>query len=507
MKLVVIGLDGASFELINPWIKEGALPNIAKLKQQGVWADMKSVLPPTTSPNWKAFSTGKNPGKLGIFWWENIDWKNKRVYYPANRKLENKEIWDYLSEAGMKVGVLGVPTTYPPKRVKGFFVSGCPDAQETGFAYPNEVEKKLKKNGWKSHPENVIDVDLAKASRELHEMIDMHFHTAKRLAEKYNVEFLMVAVFFINIFQHFLWDSPETKKAWTIIDRHIGKFMKQDCNVIIMSDHGSNKIESEFNINTWLKENGYLRLKINLGPALLYRLGINQQSLVQLASKLRILHLLRKIVPKSLIKSVPNESGGIEREAKTNKINWQKSKAFASGQGPIYLNPENEDNEQLIEKIKMELESLVHPKTGKKIIEKVYTKEEIYQGKYLIEAPDLIVDQAKGVHISGGIGQREVFDSPRRWQAENKKFGLFMAHGPDIKQTGKIENVSILDLAPTILHLMNVPIPRDMDGRVLKEIFIIDSKAAKHPISYQEVSEEEQEIRSKIAQLKASKRI
>ena len=505
MKTVVIGLDGAGFELIDPWIENGDLPNIARIKQEGVWGDMKSVLPPVTSPNWKCFSTGKNPGKIGIFWWENIDWRNRKVYYPAVRKLENREIWDYIGDAGMKVGVLGMPTTYPPKSVNGFFVSGHPDAQKTGFTYPVELEKELKRNGWKNHPASIIDIDRAKACRELYEMIDTHFHTAKRLAAKYNVDFLMTAVFFSNVFQHFLWNSSETKEAWTIIDRHIGKFMKLGCNVLIMSDHGSNKIETVFNINTWLEQEGYLRLNPYLADNL-YKMGINQHSLAKFASRLGLLGLLRKIVPRRLVKNIPSESGEIQKEAKTNKIDWKKSKAFASGQGPIYLNPGNADNEVLKQEIKRKLEGLINPSTGEKVIENVYSKEEIYNGKYLHEAPDLIVDQAKGVHIPGGIGQRDVFDSPRRWQAENKKFGIFMAYGSDIKQVGEVENVSILDLAPTILHLMGIAIPADMDGRVLEQIFAIDSKAAKHPIHFVEVKESDR-IKQKISHLKGEKSI
>jgi len=504
MKIVVIGLDGAGFELIDPWIEKGDLPNIAKLKQQGVWADMRSVFPPVTSPNWKCYSTGKNPGKIGIFWWENIDWDNKRVYYPAARKLENKEIWDYVAEAGMKVGIIGMPTTYPPKEVKGFLIAGG-EAQEKNFTYPPELEGGLKSQGWRNHPQFRIDIDREKACQEIHEIIDRHFETANILGRKYEVDFLMVAVFHINTLHHFLWDAPETKKGWEIIDKHIGEFMDQGCDLIIMSDHGSNKIESVFNINTWLKEEGYLNLNTNLG-ALLYKLGINRQSLARFASRLGLLGLLHKIVPRRLVNNIPSESGEIQREAKTSKIDWQKSKAFASGQGPIYLNPGNADNEVLRQEIKRKLEGLIKPSTGERVIEHVYSKEEIYNGKYLAEAPDLIVDQAKGVHIPGGIGQRDIFDSPRRWQAENKKFGIFMAYGPDIKQAGKIGNVSILDLAPTILHLMGIAIPADMDGRVLEQIFAIDSKAAKHPIHFVEVKESDR-IKQKISHLKGEKSI
>lgn len=507
MKIIVIGLDGASFELIDPWISDGRLPNIARIKQDGVWADMKSVLPPVTSPNWKCYSTGKNPGKVGIFWWENIDWRNRKVYYPTARKFENKELWDYISEPGMRVGVIGVPTTYPPKKVNGFLISGGPDVEDRNFTYPPELERDLKRQAWRNHPQSMIAIDREKACREIQEIIDMHFRMAGILAHKYQVDFLMVALFYINTLQHFLWNSQETERAWEIIDRHVGEFMNQGCDLMIMSDHGSNKIERVFNINTWLKEEGYLDLKANLG-AILYKLGINQHILATFASKLRMLGLLKKVVPKSFYRNIPSESGEIDMEFKTGKINWQKSKALASGQGPIYLNPENSNVEVLKEEIKQKLETLIDPSTGTKIVEKVYTKEELYHGEYLAEAPDLIIDQAKGVHIPGGIGQRSVFDSPQRWEAENKKFGLFMAYGPNIKRGEKIDNVSILDLAPTILHLMDVAVPDDMDGKVLKEIFREGSKPTQKEVTFVKVeADEKSRIASKVRSLKSREKI
>lgn len=505
MKVIVIGLDGASFELIDPWLAEGRLPNIARIKKQGVWADMRSVLPPVTSPNWKCYSTGKNPGKVGIFWWENIDWRNRRVYYPTARKLENKEFWDYLSEAGMRVGIVGMPTTYPPKKINGFLISGGPDVGDKDFAYPPELEEELRRQAWRSYPQGVITIDKEKTCLEINEMINRHFEVTGTLARQYAVDFLMVALFDVNTLQHFLWDSPETRAAWETIDKHIGELMAQGCDLMIMSDHGSNKIERVFNINTWLQQEGYLSLKPNLG-AVLYKLGINQHTLATLASKLGILGLLKRLAPKGLYRNIPSESGEVEKEFKTGKINWRKSRALASGQGPIYLNPENRDNDKLKKELKRKLEALVEPSTGAAIVEKVYTGEELYHGRYLAEAPDLVMDQAKGVHIPGGIGQGGVFDSPQRWEAENKKFGLFMAYGPNIKRGEKIDNVSILDLAPTILHLMDRPVPDDMDGKVLAEIFRQDSTAAERPVEYQRVGEE-RTIRSKISGLKKSGRI
>jgi predicted AlkP superfamily phosphohydrolase/phosphomutase len=468
---------------------------------------MKSVLPPVTSPNWKCFSTGKNPGKIGIFWWENIDWNKRMVFYPTARKTMNNELWDYLSDAGLRVGVLGMPTSHPPKRVDGFFVSGRPDAPDSGFAYPSELENELRTAGWKFGPAHHLDLQRDKAAAEIHEIIDMHFQTAKRLAEYYNVDFFMEATFHINSLHHFLWDSPETKRGWEIIDKHIGELLETEANLILMSDHGSNRIDTVFNINTWLQKEGYLKLHNRIGD-FLNRLGINQRSLHKVVSGLRLTGHLGNVMPRNLYGNIPTESGEIRRESKTGKVDWERSRAFASGQGPIYLNPKNPNNTALKSEVKQKLEALIDPLTGSKVIERVYAREEIYHGKYLQEAPDLVIDQAKGVHIPGGIGQRDVFDSPRRWRAENKKFGLFMAYGPDIEQAGKIQNVSILDLAPTILHLMGLEIPSDMDGGVLKEIFRKGSQPHSRAVIFKKLQAEERgNIRGKIGSLKTQRKI
>ena len=510
MKLVVVGLDGAGFELIDPWIKNGDLPNIAKIKREGAWADMRSVLPPVTSPNWKCYSTGKNPGKVGIFWWENIDWKNERSYYPVARTLENKEIWDYIGEKGRRVGVVGMPTTYPTKKVNGFLIAGG-EAESlmsgnidktVDITYPKELKDELRKHGWVYHPEHLAGVGGGKVFQEIHGAIDKHFEVAGILASQYDVDFLNVTIFPINLLHHFLWDAEETKMGWKIIDEHIGGLLKQGCDLMIMSDHGSNEIKHVFNINTWLQQEGYLKLNLGL-VTVLYKIGITRETLVNVISKLGLVGLVRKLVPLSLIRRIPSASVGLDREAKARKIDWHRSKAVASSQGPIYLNPNNANhNEMLQEEIRQKLEALVDPLTGDKIIERVYTRAEIYHGKYLEEAPHLIVDQAKGVHIIGGIGLRDVWGGSRKWRAENKKTGLFMAYGPNIRKVGKVEGVSILDLAPTILHLMNIPIPADMDGKVLKEIFDTRSDAGRREVVYQKPHMENKRIKEKIKGLK-----
>ena len=463
-KTIVVGIDGAHFELIDPWIEEGELPNLKKMKEEGCWADMEVCLPPVTSPNWKCYSTGKNPGKLGIFWWENIDKENKKVYYPRDRKNKQKEIWDYLSEAGKKVFVIGTPTTYPPKEVNGIMISGGGDAIQKNYTHPPELEEELEEEyNYRVHPKHKISLDEKQAAKEMQELIGLRFKVAKDYMQKDDFNFVQITTFYSNMIQHFLWNSEETKKAWKIIDRHVGDLLEmEDHNLIIMSDHGSNKIETAFNINTWLHKEGYLKYNINYRfTKFLEKLGVNRKNIGKLLSKLGLIDFLKKHIPKGLDLSLPSETGEIKREGKSDKIDWERSDAIASGQGPIYIL-----NEKVKDEIKEKLSEVRGP-NGKKVLRNIYEKEEIYSGEYMDEAPDLIMDQEKGVHILGGIGKKDVFGFGEKWKAENKKHGLFIAHGPNIKQKGKIENISILDLAPTMLRINGIKKPSSMDGNVL----------------------------------------
>jgi predicted AlkP superfamily phosphohydrolase/phosphomutase len=489
MKTIVIGLDGASFDLIAPWLRAGKLPNLQRLIDNGVKGRLKSCLPPTTSPSWKCYSTGKNPGKLGIFWWENIDFENRRIYIPTAR-ARTAELWDYLSENGMKAGVINMPLTYPPKQIKGFMIAGGPDAPDRRFTYPSELESRLRNEfGYAVHPSVRSNWwRSGKAIKEVFPVIENRFKVARTLAKEYELDFLHLTIFYINSLHHDLWNDEIVQQAWELLDRNIGALIAdfEQSNVIIMSDHGTNEINQVFYINTWLEKQGYLRASGRLWfPRLLYRLGLNEEKLFSMAQKLHLSGIARRVVPKRLRANIPSAIGTMELEQKEDKIIWGKSRAMASGQGPLYLASNSSGlREELINK----LAKLTNPLTGLKVAHHVYKREDIYQGEFLPEAPDIIIDQSPHTHIRGSIGNKNVFEQPQRWRAENTTAGIFIASGPDFQQGIEVEDISILDLTPTILHQMGFSIPTDMDGRVLSEIFIKGSDPANRTIRYHDSS-------------------
>ncbi|MBW2994235.1 hypothetical protein KY315_02335, partial [Candidatus Woesearchaeota archaeon] len=124
-------------------------------------------------------------------------------------------------------------------------------------------------------------------------------------------------------------------------------------------------------------------------------------------------------------------------------------------------------------------------------------KEELYSGPYLDEAPDLIIDQAKGIHIKGNIWlNNKIFEKPQHWKGENKKLGLFIAYGPEIQEGKAISAVQILDLAPTILHIFGLAVPSDMDGTALVSLFNKDEEIAQKSVKIHKIINEKSDIKS-----------
>jgi len=482
-RTVVIGLDGAHFELLQPWISNDSLPNIKHILQSGISGDLKSVIPPVTSPNWKAYSTGKNPGKLGIFWWENINVKDRSVYYPNERKHGHTEYWDILAKEE-SVGVLGVPTTYPPRPVGEFQIAGAPDGKNDGFAYPEELESELKDTyDYRVVADNKLSEHPDQAARELIDLIDMRFRVARDLFDEYDLSFLQVTTFYINTLQHYFWNGEYTREAWECIDSHIGEFLDRDLNVILMSDHGSTRIKHNFHINPWLQSNGYMSVDMGLSD-LLHKLGVTSERLGAAVSRFGLRNAAVNLFPSSILRRIPSESGEVSKSGKAAVIDWDNSRVIASGQGPVYVLSERIDQEY--ESLRTELiEALkgVQTPDGVPVADGVYRSEEVYSGPYMDEAPGILIDQRDGIHISGDVGRGETFSKPASdgWLGENKRHGLFVASGPDFG-TGSVEGLSILDLAPTILHLFSCSVPEDMDGDVCRDVFAKGSSPRKRTV-------------------------
>ncbi|WXG40376.1 MAG: alkaline phosphatase family protein [Candidatus Freyarchaeum deiterrae] len=528
MKVLVIGLDGATWNILLPLVEQGKLPTLGKLMEKGVWGNLQSTYPSSTAPAWKSYSTGKNPGKLGLYSWCEFNAKNLELRVMYSDPFQSKEIWDYLGEQGLTSGVINLPLSCPPRRIKGFIVSGFPMSDSADYTFPKDLKKTLvEKYDYKINPsEYTLDPKRQlprknKLISEIEELIKNEFEATKYLIQNYSPDFTHTTLFYTDAIQHFFWKEMEDRderfggvieKIWKIIDAEIGKLLNQlgkDTNILVMSDHGFTGLKATFSLNRWLLEKGYLNLStLNI---LLTSLRLYNKKTSQVIRKLGFDKIVERLIPKSTLIELQQRLNPSEIPSPRLIIqaDWSTTKAINVGDCGVFLNPNHDRNdyETLRTQLITEMKRIKNPQTGENLLTDVKRKEEIYHGEYLELAPDLVVIPNEGYRIYDSILRNNWDYENEVWSAFHKLQGVFIAYGPDIRKGNKIENAKIYDLAPTVLHMFQVPIPRDMDGRVLAEIFRENSELAKKETVYRDVDTEKVLIKKKIEKLKETKKI
>ncbi|MFW5924188.1 MAG: alkaline phosphatase family protein [archaeon] len=479
-KVVVIGLDGAGFHLLDPWLNTEDLPTLTRLMDDGAWQRLRSSYPPVTSPAWRCYSTGVNPGKHGVFWWEQFDRDTNALSVPDSRSFDAKNVWDYLEARGFSSGVVNMPTTHPPEDIDGWMVSG--GGFEDGYTTPPKLAAELETEiGYRndiSVPKSIVKEEPDRIAA-VNDLIDMRFRAAEYIRDTYDPDFLHLSIFITNSIQHFAWGGEATKRMWKRVDENIRQFVEEDDNVVIMSDHGSMQIETVFHVNSWLEGEGYLETTHSPSD-LLYELGIDSETLLGYVERFGIKDLVRSVVPESVRTQIPDSSGGVGRDSKAEKIVWEETSVFASGQGPLYVLADGARRAAIKSEIRSKLAEVTSP-DGRAVARNVFDADEVYDGPYVDDGPDLVIDQAEGVHIPDVVGSPKVFVDPSdwKWESENHRDGIFVAKGPDVKNVGEMDSrVSLYDLTPTILHWYGVPVPAGLDGDVLTQIFEAGSAPA-----------------------------
>jgi len=491
-KLLIIGLDGATFKVLKPLIRKGYLPTLKKLIKNGVSGNLKSTIPPTTAPAWLSFATGKNPGKTGVF--DFFNRKDDRDYklYPADSSAyKNESYFDILSRKGLKVGIINYPTLFPAYKINGFMVSGMPAPDKHRFAFwPRSLGKKIEEicQGYQIMVEPKNYPDPSALLRIMKKLVAKRLVLSEKLAPKCDIYTVVFSA--TDFVSHFLWKyldkthplyqqsrafkyRPEINNFYQKIDEAILKIINSypyQPNIIIMSDHGFGKQKGTFAVNLWLKKNGYLKTKKARVNKSGIKIKLSRQAQNLIKKMPARLSFIKKILPRNLrFKLGRNITFAAAGDPK-NFIDFKKSTAFALGHthpfSSIYLQDKSVKNE-LISQIKKELK-----KYGAEI--KFYSREKIYQGPKKNLAPDLIFslnNWAGQVDVLKLSGKKVYQNKETDWSGAHRREGIFIASGPDIKKKARIKGARIIDLCPTILAFFNCPIPDNLDGRVLKKIF------------------------------------
>jgi len=529
-KLIVIGLDGATWDVILPLVEDGKLPTFKKLLENGVWGVLESTIPPVTGPSWLSFATGKNPGKTGVY-----DFSNRENIYDSKLKAvsskhcKGQSIWDYLSRSGYKVGVVAYPILYPPYAVNGFIVSGMmAPYYDKKITYPEELGEEIEKisGGYELavsyYMPKYNDVELF--LEDLNRLTDKQFKVVLNLLKTKEWDFFIYICSATDWIQHRMWKyidrthpqyDPQTspkyaeefKKFFLKIDRFLSQLINFDANLLIISDHGFGPQYGCFNLAKWLEKKGYVVKKE-------FKSSFKMKAKSKIFQVLRLINKLFKIH-----KVAPKVVDGVSKSLSTDisdLIDYENSKAYCLGHtipfGAIYINQKVKRNQSEYASLKKKIiDDLLRlgDEIGKPLKITIYDSEKVYKGNKTDLAPDIIftINNWQCVITENDINKPLFEEKPfsNRHTGSHRLDGIFLAYGPDIKNTGeKLENLRIYDLAPTILQMYNVPIPSDVDGRVLKEIFREESELAKKEIKYQETNEKEM-IREKIKSLKFEK--
>src|SRR4030042_4703055 len=288
--VLVIGLDGADWKVIEPLIEEGRLPHIASLIAQVSSGILRSTILPHSPIAWTSFSTGKNPGKHGIFYFTAPVANSYATQFLNSTFIRTKTIWEILSDYGKRVGVIDVPITYPPREVNGYMVSGIPiPSEESIFTFPAYLHTELIREFGDFPFEDFITIpfyrgDMLSALKELYRFTDHRYKVAQYLMKKMDWDFFMVVFRGTDLLQHASWrygmeeysstHPKESEKFSEImfqfyekIDDIIGEIVNAagDAHIFVMSDHGFGPLKKNFFVNRWLIKEGFMKLKPFIG--------------------------------------------------------------------------------------------------------------------------------------------------------------------------------------------------------------------------------------------------
>jgi predicted AlkP superfamily phosphohydrolase/phosphomutase len=523
-RVFVVAWDGATLDLLAPWCEQGELPTLQGLLLDGSHGRLASTFPPLTGPAWASFMTGKSPGNHGVFEFFRRRPGSYSQVLAGPASVHGRSLWRILSEAGRKVGVMNVPLTYPPEEVNGFLISGLLTPHDrSDWAYPRELVGELNDEFGTyliHHDEKYTKANAENLLREQYRILESRTETALYLMREKPWDFFMVHYYGPDRMTHEFWhlldplhpqhDAGERERLGNVVldffrrlDSDLARLLASLDDrvvVILMSDHGMGPVTKFLNVNSWLMQEGYLRTKgtpMSLLRYGLFRLGFNYYGLGRA--------VLRLGWGKRAVQIGRGRRQQLQEQVffSFKDVDWPRTRAYSMGNyGQIFINLEGrepqgnvqpgQEYEDLLDELTGKLSRLVDPDTGKRIVERVFRPRDLYSGKFVDQAADLLYLTSGMEYKALGLSD---FNSPRVLEpvygctGNHRMEGVLALRGRGVVREGAtIEGASIEDLAPTILHLSGVPLPVEMDGRVLEDALTADYRES-HPVRFDEKEE------------------
>lgn len=489
-KVIVIGLDGATWNLIKPWTNEGKLPTFKMLMNEGAYTELYSTLPPLSPAAWTSIFTGLKPTKHSI--WSFV--KQRRGSYSirpiSSRDVMGKSLWNILSENGIRSIFINIPFFYPPSKFDGIITTGLgTPSRNSDFSYPLNIKEKIvcefpnynvdfNEDKILTTKDKSFVIDSVYETTEAHIDAFKHFYSL----EKDSAKVFSLVVRSLDVIQHYFWNNKEIlfkfyKQAdeflnWCIINKE-----REDV-LLVCSDHGFRGIEKKIYINEILKKEGFLNDRCSeksIKEKIIPSLESIHLLLIRLGMRNSIWRIKNSKYLTFLAKLFPSETFSYE-----NRINWKETKAFflpASG-GVIQINVDDRESQGSVPRINYEktreklIDTLIKFKdiqTGDNLFELVEKGENIYGdlGKF----PDIVLYPKNGYTVAGGFNKTgKIIEKEGERNGDHSLKGIFMVHGEPISNCKISSKVNVWDIAAIVLNLMNIPTPINFDGRMKNEI-------------------------------------
>ena len=492
MRLLLLGLDGLNWPLLEPLLAAGLLPTLARLRREGVAAPLLSVLPTQSAAAWASFMTGQQPVVHGVF---DFLARQPDGAYRHAKPAPGSTLWAWLNRAGYRVGAINFPVTYPPDPVQPFQVSGMLSLEQPPFTQPPTLAADIRR----AVPDYRLDLEWqlyadrpAALLADLTQMTQARVRLVETLAARYTLDVLAVAYISPDRLLHALWwmldpthpaaDArlaavlqPAWETYWRTLDEAVARTLAAadgaNAAVFIVSDHGFQAAVWQFRVNEWLAQQGWYRSQAGRGRL---------TSLLRRLDTPSVQHWRRR-----LIKDVSRHVGFLAPGAATD---WPRTLAFCpwNTQQGIRLNLIGRDPHGQVapgaaaERLLAEIEQALRAARfgGQPLVGGVVRTAELLTGPAgaisSLAQPDQLPDLLFWLNppFAGNLQTPGLFTRTGWASGDHALDGLLLAWGRGIAAptTSLSPTPRLIDMAPTVLHSLGLAVPETMQGRVLTEL-------------------------------------
>jgi predicted AlkP superfamily phosphohydrolase/phosphomutase len=490
MRVVLFGIDGLAFRVLDLYIERGLLPNFQRVRAGGAHGILRSTVPPMTPPAWMSISTGLSPSKHGVYdFWDYERTESGPQPHVVTHRKGGKAIWNILSDWGKRVIVANVPLTYPPEPVNGIMVSGymAPD-MNASVTYPPSFKDEL----LGAVPTYQIDLNPAVSGGQIGDVLSETLTMTQARLAMFRLlldkpwDFCFLACSGADRIQHLRWDEimafhPQAVSYYQMLDEALGMMLAAlhlDDLLMIVSDHGFQGVRRKFYIQEYLYKHRYLRVRTQ-------KKRLRTEMLGTARNVIRGLHLQRFA---RLVRSQLRRNGvlAVEKEQHTPRLpdlDWSNTHAwipsssgFLAGYADIYL--DETLSEEAVNDLIAELRAIQDPESSEPLINGFY-REDIYgDGQYALPERHLIILANEHTTLPTELGRNALWEKSDVTAGIHHPDGVLYLYGATVKQGQELAPTHVYDIVPTILTFMGVPLPEELDGNIIADAFVAQDPAA-----------------------------